>query len=388
MRRRFGIITTMSHADRQPTRLIRDLPADVPFVGPEALERRMGRPFRVRVGANESAFGPSPAARQAMAAAIAGTGWYGDPESYDLREALADRLGTTRAHVAVGSGIDDLLGLIARAYLEQGDVAVTSLGAYPTFNYHVQGFGGRLRFVPYRDCRNDVEALAEAAREADARVLYLANPDNPTGTWHPAAAVERLLDALPEGCLLALDEAYHEFAPEDTVPDLDPSDPRLVRLRTFSKAHGMAGARIGYAVASEPVIGAFERIRHHFGVNRVAQAGALASLGDEAFIAHVASEVTRGRLEYEDLAAGLGLDCLPSATNFVAIDCLTGAGSEAAVAALAERGVFVRRPRVAPLDRYVRVTVGDEADRAAFAEAFTAVAADLGLSRPPSPPRR
>lgn len=373
----------MSHVDRQPTRLIRDLPADVPFVGPEALERSMARPFQVRVGANESAFGPSPAAREAMAAAIASAGWYGDPESYDLREALAARLGTTRAHLVVASGIDDLLGLIARTYLEHGDVAVTSLGAYPTFNYHVQGFGGRLHFVPYRDCRNDLEALAEAARQTDARVLYLANPDNPTGTWRTAEEVGRLLDDLPETCLLALDEAYHEFAPEGVVPPLDPSDARVIRLRTFSKAHGLAGARIGYAVASEPVIGAFERVRHHFGVNRPAQAAALASLGDDAYIRHVAGEVARGRRDYEELAAGLGLSCLPSATNFVAIDCGSGPASEAVVAALGERGVFVRRPRVAPLDRYVRVTVGDEADRKAFAEAFAAVVADLGISRRP-----
>ena len=370
----------MTHAPRPLARLVDDLPATVPFVAPEALERARGEEFLVRVGANESPFGPSPAAREAMAASIGRVGWYGDPESHELRHELGRRLGTAPAHIAVASGIDDLLGLITRAFMDPGDVAVTSLGAYPTFNYHVQGYGGRLHRVPYRDDRNDLQALVGEAGGVGARLLYLANPDNPTGTWCAGADVERLLDALPERCLLIFDEAYGEFAPEGTAPPVDPSDPRLVRVRTFSKAHGMAGARIGYAVAAEPVVAAFDRIRLHFGVNRVAQAGALASLRDEAFIAWVVGEVTRGRAEYERLAAGLGLATLPSATNFVAIDCRSAAGSEAVVAALAERGVFVRRPQAPPLDRFIRVTVGEAPDRRAFAEAFTTVVARLGLT--------
>jgi len=371
----------MTHAPRPLAKLVDDLPATVPFVAPEALERARGGEFQVRVGANESPFGPSPAAREAMAASIGRTGWYGDPDSHDLRHELAGRLGTTAAHMAVASGIDDLLGLVARAFLDPGDVAVTSLGAYPTFNYHVHGYGGRLHRVPYRDDRNDLPALVQAAKETGARLLYLANPDNPTGTWWPGADVERLLDALPDRCLLILDEAYADFAPEGTAPRIDPDDPRAVRVRTFSKAHGMAGARIGYAVASEPVVAAFDRVRLHFGVNRMAQAAALASLRDEAFIAWVVAEVARGRDEYTRLAAGLGLATLPSATNFVAIDCRTAEGSEAALAALGEEGVFVRRPQAPPLDRLIRVTVGDERERQAFAEAFTRVVTRLGLTQ-------
>jgi histidinol-phosphate aminotransferase len=370
----------VTHAARPFTRLVGDLPATVPFVAPEALERARGAPFAVRVGANESPFGPSPAAREAMAAEIGRVGWYGDPESHDLRREVAGRLGATLAHVAVASGIDDLLGLVVRVFLEPGDVAVTSLGAYPTFNYHVQGYGARLHRVPYRDERNDLAALAAAAAETGAKLLYLANPDNPTGSWWPAADVERLLDALPDGCTLVLDEAYVEFAPAGTAPPGAPDDPRLIRVRTFSKAHGMAGARIGYAVAAEPTIAAFDRVRLHFGVNRPAQAAALASLRDESYIRWVVDEVVRGRAEYERLAAGLGLATVPSATNFVAIDCRSAAGSEAAVAGLLEEGVFVRRPQAPPLDRFIRVTVGEARERQTFAEAFAAVATRLGLA--------
>lgn len=367
----------MSQAPRQPARLVRDLPAVVPFVAPEALERARGAPFQVRIGANESAFGPSPCARAAIASAAEHVSWYGDPEAHDLRAELARRLGTSLANVVVGSGIDDLLGLIVRTFLDRGEVAVTSLGAYPTFNYHVAGYGGRLERVPYREDRNDLEALLEAARRFEARVLYLANPDNPTGTWHGGAAIERLLDALPEHCLLILDEAYIDFAPEGTSPAVAPSDPRLIMLRTFSKAHGMAGARIGYGVAAEATVAAFDRVRLHFGVNRVAQEAALASLGDEDFLRWVVDEVARGRRDYERLARDLGLGVLPSATNFVAIDCGSAERSVAVVAGLQEWGVFVRRPQTPPLDRLVRVTVGTEAERAAFAEAFREVVAAL-----------
>jgi histidinol-phosphate aminotransferase len=367
----------MSHAPRQPTRLVRDLPPVVPFVAPEALERSRGEPFRVRVGANESAFGLSPCAREAMAKAAEHLSWYCDPEAHELRAELARRLGASPANVVVGSGIDDLLGLIVRTFLDRGEVAVTSLGAYPTFNYHVGGYGCRLERVPYRDDRNDLEGLLEAAGRCEARLLYLANPDNPTGTWHDGAAIERLLEALPERCLLVLDEAYIDFAPEGTSPAVAPSDPRLIKLRTFSKAHGMAGARIGYGVAAEDTVAAFDRVRLHFGVNRVAQEAALASLGDEEFLRWVVAEVARGRREYERLAGELGLAALPSATNFVSIDCGSAEGSMAVVAALQERGVFVRRPGAPPLDRLVRVTVGTEAERTALAEAFREVVAGL-----------
>lgn len=373
----------MPNTPRRPIQLVRDLPAVVPFVAPEALERARGERFRVRIGANESPFGPSPRAREAIARAVEHVSWYCDPEAHALRGELARRLGTTPAHVVVGSGIDDLLGLIVRTFLDRGEVAVTSLGAYPTFNYHVQGYGGRLERVPYRDDRNDLQGLVEAAERLGARLLYLANPDNPAGTWHDGGGVHELLDALPESCLLVLDEAYIDFAPPATTPSVTPSDPRLIRLRTFSKAHGMAGARIGYGIAADETVAAFDRVRLHFGVNRVAQEAALASLGDEAFVRHVAEEVARGRLEYQRLAAELGLGALPSATNFVAIDCLSARGSEAVTAALGDRGVFVRRPQAPPLDRLVRVTVGDEGERAAFAAAFREVVATLRIAEQP-----
>ena len=252
---------------------------------------------------------------------------------------------------------------------------VTSLGAYPTFAYHVAGNGGRLVAVPYRDDREDPEALLAAVKKEGAPLVFLANPDNPMGTWHEAGAVAQFIAGLPEGSLLVLDEAYIEFAPASAVPPIDTADPRVIRMRTFSKAHGMAGARIGYAVGHRDLITGLGKIRNHFGVNRLAQAGALASLGDPDFVAGVVREVEAGRRDYYDLAARLGLAAIPSATNFVAIDVGSGERARAVLAALLDERVFIRMPGVAPLDRCVRVTVGRPEDRRLFAQAFEAALA-------------
>src|SRR5579872_215448 len=263
----------MSTSEREPapvTRRIASLPATVPFTAPEALERSSGRPFALRLGANESTFGPSPRACEAMRAAVERVQFYADPENYELRAAVAERWGVSLENVVVGSGIDDLLGLVVRAFLDEGETAVTSRGAYPTFNYDVVGYGGNLELVPYRDDRNDLEALAAAAHRTGARLVFLANPDNPTGSWHSGADLYTFLDALPARSLLLLDEAYCDFAPAEALPTFDAEDARVIRLRTFSKAHGMAGARIGYAVGAASIIREFEKIRLHFGVNLVA----------------------------------------------------------------------------------------------------------------------
>jgi histidinol-phosphate aminotransferase len=351
------------------TPLAESLPATVPFVGPEAQERRLGRPFRARLGANESVFGPSPRAVATMAAAARDAWMYGDPETLDLKTALAARHGLTPANVAVGEGIDGLLGNLVRLLVEPGTPVVTSLGTYPTFNYHVAGFGGVLRPVPYRDDAPDLDGLAAAARETAAPLVYLANPDNPMGAWHRAAGITRLLDALPEGSLLCLDEAYADTSPPDALPPLDPADPRLIRMRTFSKAHGLAGLRVGYALGHEDLIGAFDKVRNHFAVGRVAQAGALAAIADDAHLAATIARIAAARESLAALARDAGLIPLPSATNFVTIDCgRDGAFARRAVAALAERGVFVRMPFAAPQDRCIRVSAGTEADLALLRE--------------------
>ena len=161
--------------------------------------RANGRPFKARIGANESGFGPSPRAIEAICKTAPDAWMYGDSECFDLRNALAAHHGVTPAHIIIGEGIDGLLGLLVRMIVAPGDPVVTSDGAYPTFNYHVAGFGGVLHKVPYRDDHEDPGALLACAEDVGAKLLYFCNPDNPMGTWHSARIVERMVRAVPEG---------------------------------------------------------------------------------------------------------------------------------------------------------------------------------------------
>ena len=350
------------------TKIVGPLPSTVPFVGPESQERRRGRPFRARIGANESVFGPSAKAVAAMARGAAECWKYGDPENHDLKQALAKVHGVGPDNVVVGEGIDTLLGYTVRMLVEPGTPVVSSLGAYPTFNFHVAGYGGRLVTAPYRGDREDPDALLDAAARAQAPLIYFCNPDNPMGSWWPAVDVQRLIDRVPAGTLLCLDEAYGEFAPDDTLPPLDVSDPRVLRFRTFSKAYGMAGARIAYAIGEASVVQSFDKIRNHFGVNAIALAGALASLEDAEHLGSVVAKVKAARERIGAIARASGLAPLPSATNFVTLDCgADGALARRLLAELGARDVFVRMPGVAPLDRCIRVTAGTEADLAVLA---------------------
>ncbi|MCB1334237.1 MAG: pyridoxal phosphate-dependent aminotransferase [Roseivivax sp.] len=353
------------------TPLIDSLPSTVPFVSPEELERRLGRPFRARLGANENIFGPSPRAVEAMAAASSELWMYADASHQALKSALSARLGVPFDQIVLGEGIDGLLGYLVRLLVAQGDAVVTSDGAYPTFNYHVAGFGGVLHKVPYRADGEDLPALIEKARAVDAKLIYFANPDNPMGSWSTGAEIVAALDDMPEGCLLALDEAYAEFAPAEAVPQIAADDPRVLRLRTFSKGYGLAGARVGYVFGAQPLVKAFDKIRNHFGMNRAALAGALAALEDDDWLAHVQAQVSAARDRIGAIAADNGLSALPSATNFVAVDCgRGGAFARALLGTLAEDGVFVRMPFVAPQDRCIRISAGRPEDLDILAEAL------------------
>lgn len=337
----------------------------------------MGRAFAARLGANENGFGPSPRAIAAMAEAARDIWMYGDPESHDLRAALAAHHGVGFDNVMVGEGIDGLLGYLVRLVVGPGDAVVTSDGAYPTFNFHVAGFGGVLHKVPYAGDAEDMAALFARAGEVGAKLVYLANPDNPMGSWRPGAGIVAALDVLPEGTLLVLDEAYVELAPEGTAAPVDADDPRVIRMRTFSKGYGMAGARVGYALGHAGLIAAFHKVRNHFGMNRAAQAGALAALADGDWLSHVRAQVAASRDRIGAIAAENGLTALPSATNFVALDCGgDGALAKRVLDGLTRRGIFVRMPFVAPQNRCIRISCGPEAEMAALAAALPGALAE------------
>ncbi|KQV43452.1 MULTISPECIES: pyridoxal phosphate-dependent aminotransferase [unclassified Rhizobium] len=359
------------------TPLAASLPSTVPFVGPEAIERQRGRPVLARIGANENGFGPAPSVLAAMAEAATGIWKYNDPENFELKQALAAKLGISAANLAIGEGIDSLLGQIVRLVVDPGTPVVTSLGAYPTFNFHVAGHGGRLVTVPYAGDREDLDGLLEAVRRENAPLVYFANPDNPMGSWWDAESVIAFARALPENCLLVLDEAYGETAPAGSVPSIDAflDRPNIVRTRTFSKAYGLAGARVGYAISTPGTAQAFDKIRNHFGMNRMATAGAIAALQDQDYLEKVLAEIAASRARISGIATRNGLTPLPSATNFVAIDCGRDAVYARAIVdgLMADHGIFIRMPGVAPLNRCIRISTGPEADMALLDAALPAV---------------
>ncbi len=353
------------------TPLAASLPSTVPFVGPETAERAQGRPFLARLGANESLFGPSPVAIKAMQDAAPQAWMYGDPENHDLKTALAAHHRCRPDNIVVGEGIDGLLGYLVRLMVEPGTPVVTSMGAYPTFNFHVTGFGGTLHRAPYRGDHEDPQALLDLAARTQARLLYVANPDNPMGSHHPAALIADMLAHLPPKTLMVLDEAYIDLAPPGTAPDIAADTPNLIRMRTFSKAHGLAGLRVGYAIAAAPLVQAFDKVRNHFGMGRVAQAGALAALQDKTHLPRVLAQVATARIRLAAIARTNGWTPLPSATNFITLDCgRDGDHARAVLSQLTAAGIFVRMPGVAPLDRCIRVSLGDEAALAAFEAAL------------------
>jgi histidinol-phosphate aminotransferase len=363
------------------TSLAATLPSTVPFVGPEAIERSRNTPVLARIGANESSFGPSPKVIEAMTVAIHDQWKYADPENYDLKQALALHHAVAAGNIAIGSGVDGLLGEVVRLFIEPGDKVATSFGGYPTFNYHVHGYGGELVTTPYVNDREDLDGLLNLVKTHQPKLVYFANPDNPMGTWWNADDVIAFAKAIPETTLLILDEAYCETAPTEAVPSIQSliGLPNILRMRTFSKAYGMAGSRVGYAIGTIGNVTAFDKIRNHFGMARVAVAGALAALDDQAYLNDVVARIHASRERIGKIARDNGLSPIPSATNFVAIDChRDGTYARAIVDGLMDHGVFIRMPGVAPLNRCIRVSCGTDALIDLFEAALPKVLKSLG----------
>ncbi|MGV8935938.1 MAG: pyridoxal phosphate-dependent aminotransferase [Allorhizobium sp.] len=358
------------------TPLVSTLPSTVPFVGPEAIERQRGQPVLARIGANESGFGPAPSVLATIREKAGDIWQYNDPENFALKSALSAHLGVSSDCIAIGEGVDSLLGLIVRMVVEPGTPVVTSLGGYPTFNFHVSGFGGRLVTTPYIDDRADLDGLLAAVKRENAPLVYLANPDNPMGSWWEASRIVEFAKALPDNCLLVLDEAYCETAPPESLPAMSAliDMANVIRTRTFSKAYGLAGARVGYAIGAPDTIVGFDKIRNHFGMPRLSTEAALAALADQAYLGDVLERIFAARIRIGAIARDNGLLPLASATNFVAVDCgRDGTYARAIVDGLMQHGVFIRMPGVAPLNRCIRISTGLPRDMDLLEEALPQV---------------
>jgi len=338
----------------------------------------------VKIASNENPFGPSPRAVEAATRALGEVNRYPDGAAIDLRDRLAALFGLTRANVTVGNGSDELILLLALAYLEPGAEAVLAAPPYAIHHKAVLTAGARPVFVALDDHTHDLPAMADAVGDR-TRVVFVTNPHNPTGTAVPAAALDRLAARMPPRVLLIVDEAYHDFVDDDarhSGRDLLDLYPHVVTLRTFSKAYGLAGLRAGYALAHRDVVETLDRIRPPFGLNSVAQAAALAALDDEEHVARVVAATRQGRARLLDIARRHGLRAIPSQTNFVlmrpfpllppaASGAPTTAGdSGTLVEGLLRRGVIVRPGENLGMPGWMRVSVGTAEDIDRFEQAL------------------
>tara|TARA_Y100001934_G_C12361475_1_gene781005 strand:- start:596 stop:1714 length:1119 start_codon:yes stop_codon:yes gene_type:complete len=353
------------------TNILNSLPNSIPFVGPEAQERILDKYFDSRIGANESVFGPSPKAIKVMKDEVSSLWMYGDPENYDLKFEIAKKHNVKPENIIIGEGIDGLLGYLVRMFVEPNDKVVTTDGSYPTFNYHVNGYGGLLKKVPFKNDLEDLDSLLKISKTELPKVLYVSNPNNPMGTFNEKIAMKKFVSEVPKETLICLDEAYADFVTEDELIDIDINQENIIRMRTFSKAYGLAGARIGYGIGHEKLIKNFDKIRNHFGMNRVSQHAAIASLKDNNHLENVILKVKKSLKKLEEIAISNNCRFIKSYTNFLAIDCgYDGIFAKNVLDALISNGIFVRMPFTSPENRCIRVTVGTQKDLKLFEEKF------------------
>ena len=311
----------------------------------------------VKLASNENPLGISPRARAAIATQLDDLALYPDGNGYVLKSALGEGLGVGLDQIVLGNGSNDVLDMVARAFLSPGTSAVYSQHAFAVYPLATLAAGAEGIEVPARNFGHDLAAM-QAAIRADTRVVFIANPNNPTGTLLSAAALHAFLKAVPEPVLVVLDEAYGEYLePDEQAPSLAwlGEFPNLVVTRTFSKAYGLAGLRVGYALARPAVADLLNRVRQPFNVNSLALTAAAAALRDAEFLAQAKQVNDAGMTQLCDGFARLGLDWIPSRGNFVSVKV----GDAAAVfQALLRQGVIVRPVANYGLHEYLRVSIG------------------------------
>lgn len=338
------------------------------------LQRELGLQSVVKLASNENPLGPSEAVDEACRQALQDSHRYPDSNGFALKNALADKLQLQPQQITLGCGSNEILDLIARVFLAPGGSAVYSQHAFIVYALAVQASGAEARVVAARDWGHDLTAMA-AAVDDSTRLVFLANPNNPTGSWFEHAALAAFMQQIPQQTLVVLDEAYIEYA-EDwmNMPDslaLLAQYPNLIITRTFSKAYGLAGLRVGYSLSNVAIADLLNRLRPPFNVNSLALAAAEAALQDQAYIAR-SREINRQGLQ--QLTAGLqqlGLSWIPSAGNFISVE-MPGPAAEY-YQALLRKGVIVRPVEVYQMPEHLRVSIGLTAENEAFLQAMAEI---------------
>ena len=338
---------------------------------PEELERELGVSNAIKLASNESPIGPSPLAMKAVQKALDGVHRYPDGASFELRAALATRLGVDPEQLVFGAGADEILELLAKAFLGPGDQVVYAWPSFAMYPIVTQGMGAQAVPVPLReDLVHDLDAM-RAAVVPETRVVFVCNPNNPTGTSVGAAEFENFVAALPEHVILAVDEAYVEFARRPDFPDALrwlSERPGTLVMRTFSKIYGLAGLRIGYGIADPELAGYLNRVRHPFNVNRLAEAAALAALGDAAHVECARQVNTEGVSYLTRELQAMGVEAWPTDANFV----LARIGVDLP-GRLMREGVIVRPLAGFGMPEHARISVGLPEENERFVKTLRAL---------------
>jgi len=331
----------------------------------------------IKLASNENPLGASPKALAAMRATLDEVARYPDGNGFGLRMALARMYGVAAERIVLGNGSNDVLEMAANAFLAPGASAVYSQHAFAVYPLATQATGAAGVEVPARDFGHDLDAMARAVR-GDTRVVFVANPNNPTGTWLAPDALRAFLRKLPADVLLVLDEAYYEYLDpglRGDSPKWLEDFPNLVISRTFSKAYGLAGLRVGFAFAHPQVADLMNRVRQPFNVSSIAQAAAVAALADQDFVHRSRALNSQGMQVLTNGFKRLGLSWIPSYANFVSFKVQKAAE---VFQRLLRQGVIVRPIAGYGMPEYLRVTVGTEPENARFLAALEAVLTDLG----------
>jgi len=337
----------------------------------EELEREYGIKNAVKMASNENALGPSPKAIAALRKNLARVHRYPEGGCHYLRQKLSKTLGVKPEELVFGNGSDEILVFAVRAFVGHGDEVVTADPTFLIYEIASNTEGGRVVKVPMHDFRYDLSGMF-AKITPRTKLVFIANPDNPVGTYINEKRLSAFLERVPRGVLVVLDEAYYEFARvKKDYPDsmkLRKNFHNLIVTRTFSKAHGLAGLRIGYALAQPDIAEAFNRVREPFNVNLLAQAAAVAALDDKKFLKRTVSVVNEGRAFLSGELKALGFTVVDTVTNFILFDL--GSDAKPVYEALLKQGVIVRPMGGWGMSTFLRVTIGKKADNTRFLKAL------------------
>jgi histidinol-phosphate aminotransferase len=323
----------------------------------------------VKLASNENPLGMPESAKQAMLAAMADIGRYPDSNGFDLKQTITQKYGVPQEWITLGNGSNDILELAAHAFVQPGQVVIYAQYSFAVYALATQATGARAVVVPAKDYGHDLAAMANAIT-ADTRLVFIANPNNPTGTFLPAADIEAFLKRVPPNVLVVLDEAYNEYLPHELQYDSIGwvrQFPNLLVSRTLSKAYGLAGLRVGFGIAQPAVTDLLNRIRQPFNVNSMAQAAAIAALTDREFLEKSAQLNATGYRQLTQAFDAMDLEYVPSFGNFVLVRVGNEDDAGARInLALLKQGIIVRPVGNYGLPQWLRISIGLPEENAAF----------------------